>query len=79
MKIKMWVIRCLCGRVWVMDFVTEHTCMCGAKLVRKGRKCSAIVDTDTYDVSAQPYHLPALYEKTYDIEELEDVPQVSCT
>jgi hypothetical protein len=60
--VKVWCIRCLCGEAWVMDATTEHTCTCGAKLVRTGETCHAEVDTDKYDISAQPYQQPGIYQ-----------------
>jgi hypothetical protein len=69
MKVKVWVIRCLCGLSWAIGDDTEHVviCTCGVKLVRDGKKCYAEVDTDKYDVAAQPYQKPAIYQESFEL------------
>jgi len=59
--VKVWCVRCLCGETYILNSVTSVVCSCGAKLVRKGKKCYAEVDTDHYDVSKQPHKEPAIY------------------
>lgn len=54
-------VRCMCGDVYPMTIVVELVCWtCGARLIREGEKCRAIV-ADGYDLKSKPYKQPGIY------------------
>ena len=62
MRAKAWCVRCMCGRVWVLNLTTFVDCDCGANLFREGDTCRAEV-SDDYDLWSQPYVQPSIFEE----------------